>query len=950
MLLLHAVFCLLLGSISARSPLAPLGSSFPLHDALGLASSGARTALKILSPVSGRGSACRRDSRVLLTGLLRQRRWALAMLDAQSSLPDGLLYGRWAAFGSPRQCTRVNVELGATGVSVQGRYCLAYVRSDTLRRTAERARSLRALPQLYGVDSAPQLDAFQLGRCVPASCSAEDVEVGLRDALGAEDVKVDVRNCWTSAAVAEELAKTGVGAEEVAGAGSHDWRRLPAAVLVGLCCLALLAAVQGFATMVDAVVRTEGKAEGRATEAVLDALSWLRLVPALGGRASALPAADAVACLALNCLALELTFLSSLLILPYTNVTELHLMLAGPLRLLLADLSGYDALLAIGGLTAGYSLRRRLVAGRPRQLLAVLLGRCIRLLALLGAGLLLLVSVFAIIRDGPVWRQLAQDLVVAPCADPGGWWPVLALLNNYYTPLNHCLGHTWFLAVQAQLWLVSPFLVLLTVRLPRLGTAILVFLTVAAMATLPVITVLAQLPALFTTHDLEINQRLWRLVFTPAHARAAPWLLGLLTGILLHTRRGKPSFLRGKTSLLTSGWTLAIGLPIARKLAPFPFTGPAAPHPPLWFTATFSALAGPSTALSVCWVVTACLLGHGGPAARVLAMPGFRWLRRVSAASYLLLVPGLLARWLSVQQAERWSLELVLTAWLLTLLLVLPLAGVLTVIVTQPLTAIARRLIPIDPDEEESDDFTLTPDFNSRMVAPTRTGEMIQSGPKRGAGCLRFTDSPEARISHRTDNTERAAKDSQLESRRFSLTANLVSSTDDSQHSPVSLRRAMSTLPKRQVSPALLERHLHRYGSVRLEETAPRPLHEKRDRFSDYGRSGLTRHSRDACTDVSTGEDPLYSNDNYLRTSSERWDAEEEWRRTTETRFPLHPRRYLPGASQSDPGGQRGGSNSVLQEDSWRGKRQMTGEWAMNMHRTEREAELKRKTDEFHRY
>ncbi|KAF0293923.1 hypothetical protein FJT64_008321 [Amphibalanus amphitrite] len=565
MLLLWAAWCLLLTSALARSPAPSLRSSIHLHDALELASSGARTALKILSPVSGRGSSCRRDSRVLLAGLLRRQSWALTMLDAQPSLPDGLLAGRWAAFGSPDQCTGVNVELGASGLSVQGQYCLAYVRWAALEGTARSARSLSALPQLYGVGSVPHMDAFQLGRCVPASCSPADVEHGLRDALGAEDVHVDARNCRTSAAVARELA--------------------------------------GFATVVDAVVRTEGKSEGRATQAVLDAFSWLRLVPALGGRASALPAADALACLAFNRLTLELTLLSSLVTLPYTNVAELHGALAGPLRPLLAALSGYDALLAVGGLTAGYSLRRRLTAGRLRALLLVLLGR------------------YTTARRGGScrrtwWWGRAQER--------NGWWPVLALLSNYYSPLGHCLGHAWFLAVQAQLWLVSPLLVLLSVRLPRLGTALL----------------------------------------------------------------GDRRFLRGNVPVLACGWTLAVGLPVARAVSVLPFAGPAAPPAPLWFTATFSALSGPCTALSVCWVVAACQLGHGGPLGRLVTMAGFRWLRRVSAAGYLLLVPALLARWLSVQHAQPWSLVLVLSAWLLTLLMVLPLAAVLTVVVAQPLTTV----------------------------------------------------------------------------------------------------------------------------------------------------------------------------------------------------------------------------------------------------------------------
>ena len=57
-----------------------------------------------------------------------------------------------------------------------------------------------------------------------------------------------------------------------------------------------------------------------------------------------------------------------------------------------------------------------------------------------------------VIGDGPFWfviKDYSQN-----CAN--NWWASLLYINNFYKAEEQCLGQTWYLSVDMQLFLISP--------------------------------------------------------------------------------------------------------------------------------------------------------------------------------------------------------------------------------------------------------------------------------------------------------------------------------------------------------------------------------------------------------------------------------------------------------------------------------------------------------------
>ncbi|GLH15685.1 Uncharacterized protein GBIM_20139 [Gryllus bimaculatus] len=134
------------------------------------------------------------------------------LADATAKVPSGLLRGNLRALGDMDECVAVEAEVHNT--TLQGMYCLAgfHMDSDSVRVTrlldiataGRRHLELRHRQVHLGngvmVPSpgfVPELSRGEWGVCVPAACSAADVEVALRGLarrlLPSTSLSLDVR-------------------------------------------------------------------------------------------------------------------------------------------------------------------------------------------------------------------------------------------------------------------------------------------------------------------------------------------------------------------------------------------------------------------------------------------------------------------------------------------------------------------------------------------------------------------------------------------------------------------------------------------------------------------------------------------------------------------------------------------------------------------------------------
>lgn len=82
--------------------------------------------------------------------------------------------------------------------------------------------------------------------------------------------------------------------------------------------------------------------------------------------------------------------------------------------------------------------------------------RYLRLTPAFAALILFSVSLIRYIGSGPIWPEVTNYVLVRNCEKY--WWSALLYVQNYVNPNEMCLGHSWYLSVDMQLFILSPII------------------------------------------------------------------------------------------------------------------------------------------------------------------------------------------------------------------------------------------------------------------------------------------------------------------------------------------------------------------------------------------------------------------------------------------------------------------------------------------------------------
>ncbi len=85
----------------------------------------------------------------------------------------------------------------------------------------------------------------------------------------------------------------------------------------------------------------------------------------------------------------------------------------------------------------------------------MILHRYIRYTPVLAVAILCFISFPKFFVSGPL--QNANKVLVENCENY--WWSAILHIQNYVNPNNICLNHSWYLAVDFQLFVISPFII-----------------------------------------------------------------------------------------------------------------------------------------------------------------------------------------------------------------------------------------------------------------------------------------------------------------------------------------------------------------------------------------------------------------------------------------------------------------------------------------------------------
>ncbi|XP_050297632.1 nose resistant to fluoxetine protein 6-like [Anthonomus grandis grandis] len=260
------------------------------------------------------------------------------------------------------------------------------------------------------------------------------------------------------------------------------------------------------------------------------------------------------------------------------------------------------------------------------------LHRHLRLTPAFAAVALVSATLLQPMGSGPHWNFITDNFQ-GFCRT--NWWSSLIYFQNYIDVSHWCVGQTWYLNIDYQLYLLAPLFRWALMGKPIIGVLLLLVATSVPMVISFYVTWIHQLPAIVTNLYGNITN-FHNLYYLTTHTRAAPWFIGAIYGYYIaQIKFGAKKIIR----LPKIYWWISCGLSLT-MLCGVTFTfgskslTDAEYHK--WHNALFNSLARPTWAVCVGWICFCCVNGYGGIINCFLSLNIFKILNRFTYSIYLL--------------------------------------------------------------------------------------------------------------------------------------------------------------------------------------------------------------------------------------------------------------------------------------------------------------------------
>ncbi|XP_044729189.1 O-acyltransferase like protein-like [Chrysoperla carnea] len=258
--------------------------------------------------------------------------------------------------------------------------------------------------------------------------------------------------------------------------------------------------------------------------------------------------------------------------------------------------------------------------------------RYIRLTVGLLVVLIFTLTIAIKIGRGPFWNVLVQNGLVELCEKK--WWSALLYVQNYANSDSVCLGHTWYLAVDMQLYVLSPLILYPMWRWKKFTYIVIPILLVILHISTYLIVFLLELKVKYMTTDADQQDiaDYNKYYYQPSHTRAIPWLMGVLLGYYIYHLQVPKRLNKIFVFLM---WIVSLVLLVAVVMTVYPFvqddSDPDSGWEPIYivFSRTF-------WSIGICWIIFACYTGYGGPINWFLSLNMWTPLCRISYSVYLI--------------------------------------------------------------------------------------------------------------------------------------------------------------------------------------------------------------------------------------------------------------------------------------------------------------------------
>nr|XP_016936647.1 nose resistant to fluoxetine protein 6 [Drosophila suzukii] len=526
---------------------------------------------------------CLADLALLSNDLASSKFWALKMIDSWGLLPSGILVGNWWNLGNFDECIGIDHAV-TTAHSIKGKYCFSKL----------------------ALSSGSSMLSIKSAVCFPASCSATHMDTMLRRLfqtllsveISSDVTMVDEATCQTS-----------------------ETKPYDGLTIFTIVILSILGALVGLATIYDyffcqdektinpVVKAFSARANSRAVFRIVDTKANPNVIDCLHG----------IRCLSFIWVVYchdYLVFATS----PNINMGYVLTWIDSFFSLFVKHgVYAVDTFFFLSGLLLVVIVLRSMDRTKGKLNIPIMyLHRYLRLTPLLAFGILIYLKIMPLLGNGPMKGSVNFD-DYSSCEDT--WYLTLLYVQNVATN-RLCISHSWYLAVDMQLYIFAPFLLISLYKWGKKAAAgifVLMMLLACCLFSIMVI------------NNLSLGssgEESMRKLYYATNTRASPYLIGILFGYFLHLNRGKHFKLNRICVIL--GWLVGLSLIATCMFAVYgqntlPIVEEA-------FYVTLTRIAWP---LGLCWVVFACMQGYGGLATSLLSSPLWQPMSRLSYSAYI---------------------------------------------------------------------------------------------------------------------------------------------------------------------------------------------------------------------------------------------------------------------------------------------------------------------------
>ncbi|KAK3697586.1 hypothetical protein RRG08_033317 [Elysia crispata] len=321
-----------------------------------------------------------------------------------------------------------------------------------------------------------------------------------------------------------------------------------------------------------------------------------------------------------------------------------------------------DTFFILSGIMVGYTFLEIYEANSRFKWPVFVLYRFFRLspsMVVVGA---LYICLWPVLGSGPAYPAKCPDEEV--CTKY--WYYSFFFINTVVETGRKCMGWTWYLSVDYQLYLLSPFLMVPIVRgWKKTGVTLAVLMSLGFIVAAGVIShkyKMAETLIQTATKDgglVNVYEVLNKLYYVP-WCRVAPYIMGLMLGYSFKVTERK---IRVPKGVVIVGWTLSTATALFMVFGMYDSYS----HRHLTTVlgaAIYNALKDAGFSMAVAWVIFACVTGHGGVVNSILSWKAFILVSRVTYCMYLVHIPILFYFAFTNEGTVWWTESYLVINWL----------------------------------------------------------------------------------------------------------------------------------------------------------------------------------------------------------------------------------------------------------------------------------------------